>query len=1254
MGVGVHIPSIKLLVNDTEVPVTCNGDLVQATCTPNQDLLAETLVLTLTVEDRALNLSNTVTATVKLDSDGDGVPDYKDTYPEDPTRWRLAAVTGAQTALDLKSIKLNWAEHIDPPKTKGYVVYRTEFGQAESKITPEPLTSLEYTDSTVTNGTGYSYRVVAVDNRDYEGEPGTINNFFVAYNYIPVTNFSAVRNPVAALLNWQNEAGKRYQLYRGLAATATQPIITFPENTTTYVDDVTLWNLAYYYQISTLADFTDVFTNQAVIVEGPLSSLVELPALPPLDIKVYDAYPIADNSVELTLVDPDTMSITGKYTEAVGPVIITATAADNTTLTQERSDNKFNLLLPVAKGLSWTLSVSELTVPDRTTTINLTLKEDKEAPVITIDGETNRTVDAELITVAGTAADVGIGIKEVYLANSRYANQEFGSILSADNFSSEIPLQSGENVITVTAVDRMGNTATAQITVTLRATVLPKVSILSPQTGSVFYDNSITVTGEVYTSQAADQIKITLGNQEIFPTQSISLDTYSYTFTNVRLNEGFNPVNVRVDTPAGSAETNVIVSYSTTPPQPDVTPAPYINLTSPRETSFLNATSVIIAGDINSQAGISSVTIAGQSVALVGQTVNYKTFQYEYSLLGIEGQVTVDIVVTDILNQTTKKTITLSNDTQAPVITITTPNISIAPLVNAINEMPYKLQGTVSDLNLAGFSINGTAVSLLPSTTAGSYEFAVDLNLPTGAGQIVSLEARDAAGNLSSQELIFDVTLPVQIEIISPRDKSEVASGASGTNIDVVARLIGMEVGYTANLIFNADAAVAMNRDGNVANLGIQTALNSGDQSITVQILDAAQQVISSRSVSITLKNIENIPLAVERTEPANDDKNINPNERINVYFNQAIDPALLQIQVHETVHGKTYDLSQQKGKGMGEISLPDVIDINRDMEPLVGTLSQFPGNRYTSYNPAERYNYGATIFVTVIYDGNELNRFSFKVKDVPTIISGMVRDQLGEAIEGIEVTIPEFKLSGLTDEKGNFNLRSENAGKPLKAGRYSVIYNPDMAKAIYGTAENEFSVQLGNINTVRTQIVSLLNPGIAFSYIRSGQNPAVLNSGNLELDLTDATLTFANGRDSGNLHSQFAKISEIAAPTIKEASPYWMYTVQPAGVEVAGKVGVKIQMPILFGSHDYVPENGTLVVMLGFNNDTRLIEPVGVGRIENNVVTSVNKLTIQTMDYFGYAMVATEHQPILQRFVSGETTLIEVFKSELVQAISN
>lgn len=1254
IGVGVDIATIKLNVNDAEVTVSCTGNKTETICLPQQDLLAETLTLSLSLNDKALNPSNVVSVTVKLDTDGDGVPDYKDTYPEDPTRWRLAAVSDIQTNLDVTAIKLNWTVHIDPPKTKGYVIYRTEFGQTEEKITTEPLTVLEYIDSNVTNGIGYSYRVVAVDTHDYEGEPGTLNNFFVAYNYIPVTNFTVVRNPVAGLLNWDEAQGKRYQLYRGDSAAATQPIISLPESTLTYVDANTLWNLAYYFQISTLADFTDVFTNQAVIVEGPLSTAIELPALPPLGISVYDSHQIADNTFEITLLDPDTMSITGKYTEATGPVSITAVAAsDGTTKEEQRSDNKFNLLLPVAKGLNWTVSVSELTVPDRTTTINLTLKEDQEAPVITIEGDAARSVDTESILISGTAIDIGIGIQDVHLTNNRYNGQEFGSILSADNFSAEIPLESGENIITVIATDRMGNQATAQVTVTLRAAVIPKISILTPATGTVFYDNTITVTGEVYTQQAADLIKITLGNQQVFPTQSSALDTYSFSFTNVRLNEGFNPINVLVETPAGNAEATAIVSYSSTPPVAEVTPAPFINITAPRETFFVNATSVIISGDINSQAGISSVTIAGQPVTLVGQTANYKTFQYEYNLVGIEGQVSIDIVATDSLNQVTTKTLNVSNDTLAPVISITTPGIALSPTVNSTNEMPYKLQGSVNDSNLTGFSINGNTVSLLPGATAGSYDFAVDLNLPTGAGQIVTLEAWDTAGNRSSQEVIFDVTLPVQIEIISPRDKTEIASNTTGANIDVVARLTGMEAGYTANLIFDADAAVAMNRDGNVANLGIQTPLNTGEHTITIQIQDAAQQVVSSRSVSVTLKNIENIPLAVERTEPANDEKGVDPNERINVYFNQAIDPSLLTIQVHETVHGKTYDLASQEGKGMGELTLPGLIDIHKEMEALTGTLSQFPGNRYSSFNPADLYNYNADIYVTVNYNNAELHRFNFKVKAVPTIISGLVRDQLGEVIEGIEVSIPELELRGLTDEKGNFSLHSEKAGKTVKGGRYSIIYNPDMAKAIYGTATNDFSLQLGNINSISAQIVPLLNPGIAFTHVRSKQNPVLLANNNMELDLSDATLTFPNGRDTGNLHVQFTKLTELGFNTMKEAIPYWMYAVQPAGIEVSGNVGVKIQMPILFGSYDYVPANGTLVVMLGFSNNSKLIEPVGVGRIQDNIVTSVGKLPMQSMDYFGYAMVETEHQPILQRFADGEISSIELLKSELVQAIS-
>jgi len=77
--------------------------------------------------------------------------------------------------------------------------------------------------------------------------------------------------------------------------------------------------------------------------------------------------------------------------------------------------------------------------------------------------------------------------------------------------------------------------------------------------------------------------------------------------------------------------------------------------------------------------------------------------------------------------------------------------------------------------------------------------------------------------------------------------------------------------------------------------------------------------------------------------------------------------------------------------------------------------------------------------------------------------------------------------------------------------------------------------------------------------------------------------------------------------------------------------------MPKLYGSYSYIPADGTLVLMLGFNPQSKIIEPVGVGRIQNRQVSSVGKLSLQRLDYLGYALVKESAQTVLQQFVAGD-----------------
>ena len=639
---------------------------------------------------------------------------------------------------------------------------------------------------------------------------------------------------------------------------------------------------------------------------------------------------------------------------------------------------------------------------------------------------------------------------------------------------------------------------------------------------------------------------------------------------------------------------------------------------------------------MSSAAGVTNLTINGQTVALAGASSTYRTFQHSVNLP--EGALNVSLVATDTNGQTGAATLTLNGDATPPVISITTAGIQPLPASNRVVETPYPLQGSVTETNLAGFTINGQSVGMLPGASSGQFDFDTALDLPQGLGQTVLLEAWDQAGNRTSQELLFDVELAAGIEIIAPRDGAEIISNATGTSIDVTARLSEIAPGSTVTVSVNDGPSQPMTIDGAVANAVLATLQTEGEHRIDVQLRDTQGNISAQTGVTIRLISDDSVALSVARSEPENTQTKIDPNEPISIYFTKAIDPTLLQVQVHETVHGQQFDLASQKGMGFTDLPEPQMIAVNRTMEAVNGALAYYPTNRFVTFHAERRYGYGADVYVTVTYDGAELSRFTFRIKDIPTLVEGAVVDQLNTPLAGISVTIPELKQRAKTDNNGNFVFRIDrDAPVTPESRRYRLVVNPGMQDPRWGSIDTWANLSKGRLNGVGKQLLPLLNPDVPFVNLSGGNPQAIVARGNMTLDLSSATLLFPDGRSRGNAHIQFLTGNALSHNPMPIGMPHWLYGVQPTGIEVNGDIGITVQMPKLGGSYDYIPADGTLVLMLGFNPQTKIIEPVGAGRIQNRQVSSIGKLPLQTLDYLGYALVTAPAQTVLQQFEAGE-----------------
>jgi hypothetical protein len=1171
--------------------------------------------------------------TLAMDRDKDGILNELDTYPDDGTRYRLAPVTGLAAQIQGTGVRLTWDPHADPAATAGYRVYRWRVDEPDAvQLTDVPLDAVSYPDVTVDNATGYRYRVVGVDARGNLGEEAEWLEFFVAYNVTPVENFAVAREKADGRLNWDEAPGFRYRIFRGVADGEREPLTEM--EVSTYLDEGALWNLSYRYQVATLADFVDVFTGLPVVVVGPRTAPADLPALPPLGLVIEDGVFDGTGAVQIFVRGGDSITLSGQYTEAVGPVDITASSG-GPEFTATTENGNLRLVLPVQQAL-WTVRVSEQTVADRDVTATVRLLKDEQPPVVTLDGAPNRTVNADLIVISGQASDAETGIAEVYVSSDRLGGQLLAASLGeGGSFSAELPLQAGMNVLTAHARDLGDNLGQASVSVIRTVALAPGIVITSPPDGGTVTVESIDVTGAVYSGLAGEQLRVSLNDQQVFAEAGDETGRHGFTITGVKLTEGYNRVRVRVDSPAGSAEAQAIVQYEPVPPTPAEIPPPAIEITSPSLVTTFRDPSVVLAGSVSSSDGPVTLTIDGVTVPLVGPDAKGGSFQHLVDLAACVETQDVTLVAVDQGARSTARILSLRCDAAPPVVTLATPGLADAPAVNQVKETPFLLEGTVSDASLAGFTINGRRVGLLPA--GGGYAFRASLALPLQQDYTALLEAWDLAGNRTSRELLFNADTPVVLEIITPREGTEVLTDAGGTAIRVVARASQVAEGDTVSVSVGGGAAEPMALDGRVATATLLTTLAGGEHPIRVELRDAVGELKASASTQVTLVDPAAVALAVTRSEPENAGAGVDPNGPIAIYFNQTIDPALLHVSVKETVHGKDYHTDD--ASGFTQIRDPEVVDVNRDMEPVSGALAYYPANRYVTFHPERRFAYGAEVYVEVSYHGDELSRFSYAIKPIPTLAAGVVVDQLSEAVGGLEVTLPDLGLGTTTNANGNYVFRSGDQGD-LPGGRHRLVVNPGLANPLYGTLEAWANVEQGRVNSLSTLIVPLLNPAVPFVQIAGGEAQTLLAGGDLILDLSEATLLFPDGRPLGNVHVQFLTGSQVSFPPAGSAVPHWVYGVQPAGIQADGTLGVTIQMPSLYGGHEYVPPDGTLVVMLGFNTQAKVIEPVGVGEIQQLTVRGIGKLPMQSLDYIGYALVDEDVQPLLEQYRDGTMTL--------------
>jgi hypothetical protein len=869
---------------------------------------------------------------------------------------------------------------------------------------------------------------------------------------------------------------------------------------------------------------------------------------------------------------------------------------------------------------------------------------DRVAPLLQITNASNEATESSTVVVQGTVSDPAqpySGIQSVILTSDRFAEMNITATITDQQFLVEIPLAVGANMLTATATDLSGNTT--QVTHQVQRISPPQFRNITPANGAVVTEDTIIIAGQVQTLLPLEAIRFYINEWQITPDGTAEEGVYAFSLPNIPLQHGQNVFLLRVETADGTDTRSLTITY--TPEDPDSIGPPELSIVSPTNGSQLRDSSFRFKGRVISHAGFASVTVDGVNVAApVGNLQDYYFEQVVSFPEGVD-TISVEIEARDALDKTSTLTAQYHRDGTPPQI-ILGANIEASPAINNVVESPFMINGSVSDTNLSSITVNDQPLTLRPGSIIGQYDFTLPLSLSAGAQAQLVFNAYDISGNRTSVAYIFQSTAQTSITPLLPGDNAELLGRGEPIVVQTAARLTEVGEGHRVVVSLNAQQT-ELTLAGTLASGDVSIPAQAGIYILTYQVLDASNAVVASATRQVRVIDETAIPVELVRHAPENNAHNIEPNQPIELYFNKAIDLSKLTLAVSETLHGNTYLNLDPSGADFLTAQGYQLQEVHRDNEIVPGAVSVLPGNQSLAFYANRHFGFHADVYVDVIYDGEELGRFNFKVRQLPTFIIGGVVDQFGQPLPGVPVKLVGLNRTTTTNNDGSFAFGfQEAAGNEIPGGRHELIINPDFAVPGYGTQVRTINLQQGRKNEISLSRLPELHPDIPFQLISAGQGLVSLAGDELRLDLTGARLLFNNGRTSGNLQVQFMPYSQLNAAVTPGAWPQWMFAGQPRGVAVENPIGIDIKVPMLANTYDYIPPDTKYVVLLGYNPEQEVIEPVGIGRIENYRVLSVGKINLSTLDYIGYALVDPSQQPLLQEVVDGTKTLQQLLSA--------
>jgi len=412
---------------------------------------------------------------------------------------------------------------------------------------------------------------------------------------------------------------------------------------------------------------------------------------------------------------------------------------------------------------------------------------DITAPVISITSPTTSstyTSTSEIVSLAGTASD-NIGVTSITWINSLGGN---GSASGLGNWTvNSIVLKDGNNVITITAKDSVGNTKSDVLTVTYSAPVIPPADVTAPAVPVGLKSvskttNSISLSWTANTESDLSGYKLYKNGSLV---ATINKTNNSYVIAGLTQNTTYSFALSAIDTNSNESAKSVSISVTTNADVPPIvldTEAPKVHINQPitdanqtllsRLTSFMATLifaqttpsytishSVIdIAGTASDNVGIASVTWTnslggnGNTEGLSSWTIKEISLKEGSNIITVKAKDSAGNIGKDSINVIYKPAVVL--DTKKP----TTPRRLKAPQIST-SEVDLTWKASTDNSGKVSYKIFRDTKEIGRSNTA----MFTDKSVVDDKTYSYSISAYDPTGNESSQSAPLIIKTPLVV-----------------------------------------------------------------------------------------------------------------------------------------------------------------------------------------------------------------------------------------------------------------------------------------------------------------------------------------------------------------------------------------------------------------------------------------------------------------------------------------------------------